>query len=74
MASMHLPFARPTAALLAGLFVIAACTADESVSTAELPACSSDQGVARDIEGWPLMGSAEAEFLAVVMSSLVCGG
>jgi hypothetical protein len=44
------------------------------VSTAELPACSTTDGTARDIDGWPMMGSPEAEFLPVVMSSLVTGG
>ena len=87
---MHLSLVRLTAALLAGLFAIAACTADDAatpspepspeaaagrtVTAAEIPACSTDQGAATDIEGWPLMGSADADFLPVVMSSLVTGG
>ncbi|MEX1295088.1 MAG: hypothetical protein AB1Z67_02845 [Candidatus Limnocylindrales bacterium] len=81
---------RPAAALLAGLFVIAACTGDdaatpspepqpeagtgEAVSTSQLPACSDSSGAAGDIPGWPLMGSADADFMPVVMSSLVTGG
>jgi hypothetical protein len=81
---------RPAAVLLAGLLVAAACSSDDSatpspepepeaatgqaVSTSELPACSASDGVAGDIPGWPLMGSPDADFVPVVMSSLVTGG
>jgi hypothetical protein len=38
------------------------------------PPCSADAGIARDIPEWPLTGGADAEFLPVVMSSLVSVG
>ena len=87
---MYRSFVRPAAALLSVLLVVVACTAEDPVtpspepesdaavgqvvSTAELPACSPSEGAASDIEGWPLMGSPDADFLPVVMSSLVTGG
>jgi len=88
LTSMKLPLMRHVAALLAGLFVIAACSANDeaapspepqavtgtTVVTAELPACSSGDGVARDIADWPLAGGGDPDFLPVVMSSLVTGG
>jgi hypothetical protein len=81
---------RPAATLLAGVLVLAACASDdaatpspepspeavaaEGVSTGELPACSTADGVAGDIPGWPMMGSPDADFMPVVMSSLVTVG
>ena len=81
---------RPAALVLAGLFAVAACTADDAgtpspepspeaatgqtVSAGELPACSTSDGAAGDIPDWPLMSSDEPDFLPVVMSSLVTGG
>jgi len=75
---MDLPLLRPFATLLATLLVVAACVADEPETSVELaaaiPACSSSDGVARNIPDWPLVGEAQAEFLPIVMSSLVTGG
>ncbi len=83
---MERSLTRLAATLLAGLFVVAACTSDDeatpspeaaagqAVSAAEVPFCSDSTGAASDIPGWPLMGSPDADFLPVVMSSLVTGG
>ena len=43
-------------------------------STAEARLCDADGGAAADVPGWPLAGSVEAEFLPVVMSSLITYG
>ena len=87
---MDLSRLRVVAALFAALLVFAACSTDDAaapspepgsptaagqtLARAELPACSTSQGAAGDIPGWPMIGSADAGFLPVVMSSLVTGG
>ena len=66
-----------------GLLAAAACTsggasgpgpASVRVALAEAPVCSSDDGAAADLPGWPLVSSADSRVLPVVMSSLVTVG
>ncbi len=81
---------RLAATAAAGLLGIAACTADEPAQTSpspsagaeaataattasEAPRCGPDS-VATDLPDWPLAGGGEAEFLPVVMSSLITHG
>ena len=45
-----------------------------SATTAEAQLCDSRGGPAADLPGWPLAGSADADFLPVVMSSLITYG
>ncbi len=80
---------RSLALLCAGLLAVGACTPDEgaspspqqtaavtpvAVAAAGAAACSDVTGAAGDIPEWPLAGSAEADFLPVVMSSLLNAG
>lgn len=85
---MDVTRSRLLATSLVGLFAIVACSgADDpsptpepeavgaaTVTAAELPACAGTTGAAGDIPGWPMIGSAEADFMPIVMSSLVTGG
>jgi hypothetical protein len=76
------------ALLLTGGLVVSACASgsaspapsgatgqagDVAVSSEAQP-CSADQGIARDIPGWPLAGGGDVQFLPVVMSSLATVG
>lgn len=65
------------------LFVLAACTSSEAeaptsvriAATDEAASCAAEgEGVNADFPSWPLGGRADAEFLPVVMSSLVTAG
>jgi hypothetical protein len=83
-------FTRLIALAAGALLVAAACLPDPapaptdqptpsplltSVAMADVvPACSAADSVGGDIPDWPLAGDDEAEFLPVVMSSLVTGG
>lgn len=79
MSRSYLRFAATAAA---GLFVVVACASDQAAapgqatvgSAADAPLCTSAAGVATDLPGWPLVGSPEADFLPVVMSTLVTTG
>ena len=80
-AALHL-----AAIALGGLLLAAACTAEEpaptttaspaaaAVATGEAPLCVADAGPAADLPDWPLAASADAEFLPMVMSSLITYG
>ena len=82
---MRLRLAPPLALLSVALLFTTACRPDGAVSpspetagvvstTAEAPLCVDEGDVARDVPGWPMVGAAEAQFLPVVMSSLVTVG
>lgn len=43
-------------------------------SVADAPQCAAGNGVATDLPGWPLLGSPDADFMPVVMSTLVTTG
>jgi hypothetical protein len=45
-----------------------------SAMTVEAPRCAESKGLAGDIPDWPLAGNGDAEFLPVLMSSLVSTG
>ena len=86
---MRQPVRRHLAPLAAVLLIAAACSTDSTASPsplaegeegsvalarAEVPLCAEGTAVAGDIPGWPLAGAADAQFLPVLMSSLVTAG